>query len=238
MADLKEYGYDPSYARYCDHTVLRAYTSWGTVMEFCEEAKKYGAASVCVNPCNVKRAHDCLAGTGVKTSTVVGFPLGANKTEIKAAEAAAAIADGADEIDMVMNIGAGKSGDWDYVEKDIAAVVDAADGKALVKVIIETCYLTEDEKVRAAETAIRAGADFIKTSTGMGTDGATAEDVRLLAGLATGRAKVKASGNVACRREAYEMLKAGADRLGISRLPQIVNDDVSMPSAATKNKPL
>ncbi|HCT92512.1 MAG TPA: deoxyribose-phosphate aldolase [Lachnospiraceae bacterium] len=238
MVGLKEHGYDPAYAQYCDHTVLRAYTKRETVIEFCEEAKKYGAASVCVNPCNVRLVHDCLAGTGVKTSTVVGFPLGANKTEIKAAETAAAIADGADEIDMVINIGAVKSGDWDYVQRDIAAVVKAADKKALVKVIIETCYLTRDEKIRVTETAIRAGADFIKTSTGMGTDGATAEDVRLLTGIAAGRARVKASGNVACRKEAYEMIMAGADRLGISRLLQIVNDDTSLSSAATKNKPL
>ena len=235
---LKEFGFDEGYARFCDHTVLRAYTKRETVVEFCQEAKRYGAASVCVNPCNVKLVHDCLQGSGVKTSTVVGFPPGANKTEIQAAEAAAAVDDGADEIDMVINIGALKSGDWDYVEKDIAAVVQAVKDQAIVKVVIETCYLTEDEKKTVAETAIRAGAHFLKTSTGMGTDGAHAEDIRLLKEVAAGRALVKASGNVASRAEAYAMLQAGADRLGISRLLQIVNDDVTMPSASTKNKPL
>lgn len=237
MMNLKEQGFDAQYAQYCDHTVLRAYTKRETVVEFCEEAKKYGAASVCVNPCNVKLVHDCLEGTGIRTSTVVGFPLGANKIEIKAAEAKAAILDGADEVDMVINVGAVKSGDWNYVEEDIAAVVHEAKGKALVKVIIETCYLTQDEKRLVTEIAVKAGADFIKTSTGMGTDGATVEDVKLLKEIAGDRARVKASGNVASRKEAYAMLAAGADRLGISRLLQIVNDDVSMPSAATKNKP-
>ena len=238
MEQLKEFGYDGRYAQYCDHTVLRAYTTYDTVREFCEEAKEYGAASVCVNPCNVKLVHECLNGSSVKTSTVIGFPLGANKTEIKAAEAAAAVEDGADEVDMVINIGALKSGDWDYVSKDISAVVHAVQGKALVKVIIETCYLTLEEKKRVAEIAIQAGADYIKTSTGMGTNGAVVEDVKLLAEIAAGRAKIKASGNVASRSEAYAMLQAGACRLGISRLLQIVNDDTSLSSAATRNKPL
>ena len=141
---MLEKGFDKSYAQYCDHTVLRAYTTAEKVKEFCKEAIEYGAASVCVNPVHVALVHKELEGSGVMTSTVIGFPLGANKTCIKAVEAAEAVRDGADEVDMVINIGALRGGDHEYVYNDIKAVVDAVKPKATVKVIIETCYLTDE----------------------------------------------------------------------------------------------
>lgn len=142
--------------------------------EFCKEAIEYGAAAVCVNPVHVKLVHEQLQGTDVKTATVIGFPLGANKTVIKAMEAAEAVKDGADEVDMVINIGALRGGDADYVYEDIKAVVDAVKGHAEVKVIIETCYLTDEEKILACELSCKAGAAFVKTSTGMGNLSAAA----------------------------------------------------------------
>lgn len=234
--ELKRAGMDPRYAKYCDHTVLRAYTTKETVKKFCEEAKRYGAAAVCVNPAHVALIKRELEGSGVKTATVIGFPLGANKTSVKAFEAAEAVADGADEVDMVINIGALREGDTDYVLRDIGEVVRAAKG-ALVKVIIETCYLTDEEKEEACRLCVQAGAAYIKTSTGMGTGGATAHDIELLKKAADGKAKIKASGGVDNREKAYEMLCAGADRLGVSRVPQIVEDDMSLFSAAIGNQP-
>lgn len=234
---LLEKGYDEAYAKYCDHTVLRAYTTEKKVKEFCQEAIQYGAAAVCVNPVHVKLVHNELKGTSVKTATVIGFPLGANKTVIKALEASEAIKDGADEVDMVINIGALRDGRTDYVYEDIKAVVNAAKGKALVKVIIETCYLTDEEKVTACELAWKAGADFVKTSTGMGTGGATVHDIRLMKEAVGDRMKVKASGGVDNRAAAWKFLSAGADRLGVSRTPQIVNDDTTISSAAATNQP-
>ena len=237
IKDLKEHGYDAGYAAYCDHTVLRAYTPSKVVVEFCEEAVKYGAAAVCVCPVNVALVHETLKGTGIKTATVIGFPLGANKTSVKAFETKEAVADGAEEVDMVINIGALREGNTEFVYNDIKAVVDAAAGKALVKVIIETCYLTDDEKKTACELCIKAGADFVKTSTGMGTGGATVHDVELLAKVADGRIKVKASGGVDNRAASYAMLNAGAERLGCSKVPQIVSDDTTVWSASKGNQP-
>lgn len=234
--ELLEKGYDEGYAAYCDHTVLRAYTPTKVVKQFCEEAVQYGAASVCVCPVHVKLVSDTLKGTGVKTATVIGFPLGANKTSVKAFETAEAVADGADEVDMVINIGALREGNTELVYEDIKAVVDAA-GKAAVKVIIETCYLTDAEKETACELCVKAGAAFVKTSTGMGTGGATVHDVELLAKVADGRIAVKASGGVDNRETAYAMLHAGATRLGVSKVPQIVNDDTSVWSASKGNQP-
>ncbi len=237
IKELLEHGYDEGYAAYCDHTVLRAYTSTNVVKEFCKEAVKYGAASVCVCPIHVALVHETLKGTGVKIATVIGFPLGANKTSVKAFETTEAVADGADEVDMVINIGALREGNTELVYNDIKAVVDAAYGKAAVKVIIETCYLNDKEKAEACRLCIKAGADFVKTSTGMGTGGATVHDVKLLSEIADGRIKVKASGGVDNRATAYAMLSAGAVRLGVSKVPQIVNDDMSINSASKGNQP-
>ncbi|MBO5408277.1 MAG: deoxyribose-phosphate aldolase [Clostridia bacterium] len=236
VEELLKSGVDEGYALYCDHTVLRAYTPSSVVREFCEEAVKYGAAAVCVNPVHVALVHSCLEGTGVKTATVIGFPLGANKTCVKAFEASEAVKDGVDEVDMVINIGALREGDTEFVYNDIKAVVDAS-GDAKVKVIIETCYLTDEEKVTACELCVKAGADFVKTSTGMGTGGATEADVKLLSKTANGRILVKASGGVDDRATAYTMLHAGASRLGVSKVPQIVEDDTSIVSASKKNQP-
>lgn len=234
--NLLETGVDKSYAAYCDHTVLRAYTPSSVVREFCEEAIAHNAAAVCVNPIHVALVKSELAGTDVKTATVIGFPLGATKPCVKAFEATEAVKDGADEVDMVINIGALREGNLDLVYEDIKAVVDAA-GDAVVKVIIETCYLTDEEKKTACALCIKAGAGFVKTSTGMGTGGATVHDVELLVKEADGRIKVKASGGVDDRKTAYAMLNAGADRLGVSKVPQIVGDDTSIISASKKNQP-
>ena len=234
--ELLETGVDATYAAYCDHTVLRAYTKSDAIKEFCEEAKKYNPASVCVNPVHVALVHSLLEGTGIKTATVIGFPLGANKSSVKAFEAAEAVKDGADEVDMVLNIGAMREGNTHLVLSDIEAVVKAA-APAAVKVIIETCYLTDEEKVAACELCVKAGAAFVKTSTGMGPGGATVHDVELLTKAANGRILVKASGGVDDRKTAYTMLMAGADRLGVSKVPQIVEDDTSLVTASKRNQP-
>ena len=157
-----------------DHTLLKADATEAQIAKLCQEAKEYGFASVCVNPGYVPEAAEALKGTDVRVCTVIGFPLGATSSEAKAAETADAIAKGAAEVDMVVNVGRIKSGNWDYVRSDIAAVVNAARGRALTKVIIETCLLTDDEKIRVCEIAKDAGADFVKTSTGFSTGGATA----------------------------------------------------------------
>lgn len=237
---LLEKGYDAEYAKYCDHTVLRAYTTAEKVKEFCREAITYHAAAVCVNPVHVRLVSEQLKGTGVKTAAVIGFPLGANKTVVKAMEAAEAVQDGADEVDMVINIGALRGGDTEFVYQDIKAVVDAAKEKnqeVKVKVIIETCYLTDAEKITACELSCRAGADFVKTSTGMGNGGATVSDIQLMIKAVGGKMEVKASGGVDNREKAYLFLKAGASRLGVSRVPQIVSDDTELSSAAATNQP-
>ena len=229
--------YDASYAKYCDHTVLRAYTKQSVVKAFCDEAIRYGLASVCVNPIHVAFVRKQLQGTGVKTCTVIGFPLGANTPAVKAMETADAVRNGAEEVDMVINVGALRDGNDELVFEDIHGVVKAAAGKALVKVIIETCYLAEAEKIRACELCLRAGADFVKTSTGFGTGGATAEDIRLIRGVVGNRMKIKASTGVDNREAAKVMIAAGADRLGLSRSVQVVEGDDKLPSAATTNKP-
>lgn len=205
-----------SLAKTIDHTLLKAIGTADQVRELCAEARKFGFASVCVNPVWVPLCAKELAGTGVMVCTVIGFPLGANQSEIKAAEAKLAVAQGAHEVDMVINIGAAKAGDWKAVEEDIRAVVAAAAGKAKVKVIIETCYLSDAEKAKACEAAQRAGADFVKTSTGFGTGGATPEDVKLMKKAVGGKLQVKASGGVRTYHDAILMLDAGADRIGAS----------------------
>ncbi|AWB43776.1 deoxyribose-phosphate aldolase [Paenibacillus sp. CAA11] len=203
-------------ANLIDHTLLRADASQAEIQKITEEAKKYSFASVCVNPTWVSYAAAQLAGTPVKVCTVIGFPLGANTPEVKAFEAQNAIANGAGEVDMVVNIGAIKSGDFELVERDIKAVVDAAAGKALVKVIIETCLLTDEEKVRACELSVKAGADFVKTSTGFSTGGATPEDVALMRKTVGPNVGVKASGGVRSLEDLQAMVNAGATRIGAS----------------------
>jgi deoxyribose-phosphate aldolase len=209
------------YAKYVDHTVLKAETTRETVARFCEEARRFGFAAVCVNPCWVPFAKDRLAGSGVKVATVIGFPLGASTSATKAFEARDARAAGADELDMVIAIGALKDGRDDVVERDIRGVVEAA-GDAPVKVIIETSALTEEEKVRACTLARRAGAAFVKTSTGFGKGGATADDVRLMKSTVGEGVQVKASTGIKTREDADRLIAAGATRLGTSSGPAIV----------------
>jgi deoxyribose-phosphate aldolase len=205
-----------------DHTLLKATATEAQIRALCGEARTHRFASVCVNPVWVPLCAAELAGSGVPVCTVVGFPLGANASEIKAAEARLAIAQGAREIDMVINIGKAKAGDWAGVEDDIRAVVQASKPAALVKVIIETCYLNADEKAKACTAAKAAGADFVKTSTGFGTGGATIEDVALMRSAVGERMKVKASGGIRTRAEAIAMLNAGASRIGASAGVSIV----------------
>ncbi|MFP4362547.1 MAG: deoxyribose-phosphate aldolase [Spirochaetia bacterium] len=198
-----------------DHTALKAVTTLADVKKLCDEAKEHGFASVCVNPAYISFVANELKGSNVLTCSVIGFPLGANTPEIKAKETETAVSEGAQEVDMVINVGALKSGDMEAVLKDIKAVVDAS-GNAEVKVIIETCYLTDDEKVSVCKLAKQAGADFVKTSTGFGTGGATAEDVKLMKAAVEGTLKVKASGGIRTAEDANAMLEAGADRIGAS----------------------
>jgi len=220
-------------AKTIDHTLLKAIATAEQVRELCAEARKYGFASVCVNPCWVSLCGKELAGSDIVVCTVIGFPLGANVAETKAAEARLAVAQGALEVDMVINLGAAKSGDWKAVEEDIRGVVTAAReanaeaanrGEASVKVIIETCYLTDAEKVKACEAAARAGARFVKTSTGFGTGGASVEDVKLIRKTVGDRLKVKASGGIRSYHDAIRMLDAGADRIGASSSVSIVSE--------------
>ncbi|MGF7032735.1 deoxyribose-phosphate aldolase [Paenibacillus mucilaginosus] len=199
-----------------DHTLLKADATQAEITKLTEEAKKYTFASVCVNPTWVAYAAEQLAGTEVKVCTVIGFPLGASTPAVKAFEAADAIANGATEVDMVINIGALKDGNNELVERDIRGVVEAAKGKALVKVIIETSLLTDEEKVRACELTVKAGADFVKTSTGFSTGGATPEDVALMRRTVGEGTGVKASGGVRSREDMLKMVEAGATRIGAS----------------------
>lgn len=201
----------------CDHTVLKPETTKKTIEKFCREAMEWGFASVCVNPTHVKYAASLLKGSKVKVCTVIGFPLGATTSFVKAAETRDAIANGAQEIDMVINIGALKDGDYDLVSKDIKAVVDATAGQGIVKVIIETCLLTDQEKIKVCLLAKSAGADFVKTSTGMSTGGATVEDIALMRKTVGPDMGVKASTGVNDRELALGFIRAGATRLGTSK---------------------
>ena len=209
--------------KYIDHTILKANATRAQVEKLCDEAAEHGFASVCVNSCWVPLCAERLAGTGVSVCTVIGFPLGAMSTAGKAAEAAAAVADGADELDMVINVGWLVAGEDDLVRDDIAAVVAAAKGRC-VKVIIETCLLDDEQKVRACGLSVEAGATFVKTSTGFSTGGATVHDVELMAKTVAGRCKVKASGGIHNAAEAQAMIDAGADRIGTSSGIAIVSE--------------
>lgn len=212
--------------KYIDHTLLKPDASQEQIETLIEEAKKYDFASVCVNPTWVNFAAQALKATYVKVCTVIGFPLGANTPELKAFETSDAIQNGANEIDMVINIGALKSRNFDLVERDIRAVVESAKG-TLVKVIIETCLLTDDEKVKACQIAQKAGADFVKTSTGFSTGGATVEDVALMRKTVGPDMGVKASGGARSYEDALAFIKAGATRIGASSGVAIMEGDVA-----------
>ncbi|NOU80593.1 deoxyribose-phosphate aldolase [Paenibacillus sp. LMG 31459] len=200
-----------------DHTLLKADARKDDIIKLAEEAKAYKFASVCVNPAWVSTAYAVLKDTPeVKVCTVIGFPLGSSTPETKAFETTDAIANGAGEVDMVINIGALKDGNDELVKRDIVAVVEAARGKALTKVIIETCLLTDEEKVRACKLAVEAGADFVKTSTGFSTGGATKEDIALMRATVGPTIGVKASGGVRSAEDALVMVGAGATRIGTS----------------------
>lgn len=229
------------FSKYFDHTILKADAGKEDVNAICMEAVRYHFASVCVNGARTKQASCLLADTDVKVCTVVGFPLGAMSTMAKKFEALTAIEDGAAEIDMVINVGAVKDGDWETVKKDIAEVKEVCAHNTMgteitLKVIVETCLLTKEEKIKACETAVEAGADFVKTSTGFSTGGATVEDVVLMrktvdakvealekeTGLLHKRVQVKASGGIRDLETAKAMIQAGADRLGTSATVSIV----------------
>lgn len=209
-------------ASYIDHTLLKPDASRAQILEVCKEAKEYHFASVCVNSCWIPLVASELQGSGVAPCTVIGFPLGACLTSVKVKEAVDSIASGAEEIDMVINVGAVKSCEWDIVRSDIAAVNEVK-GNAKLKVIIETCLLTDEEKVRVCEIAKEVGVDFVKTSTGFSTGGATAEDVALMRKTVGENIGVKASGGVRTLDDALAMIKAGASRLGASAGVKIVN---------------
>lgn len=202
-------------ARMIDHTLLAPNASSEDIRRLCREAAENDFASVCIQPCYVPLAAECLKGSRAKVCTVIGFPLGVNCTEIKAAEAAKAVADGADEVDMVLNRSLVADGRWDEVQKDIEAVVAAAKGR-LVKVILEATDLQPDELAEAARTAVTAGADFVKTSTGFVGGGARVEDIRIMKEAVGDRAQIKASGGIHSYDEAMAMIAAGATRIGAS----------------------
>ncbi len=208
--------------QYIDHTLLKPQATADDIIKVCQEAKQYEFFSVCVNPHYVALVNEKLADSPVKVCSVIGFPLGANKTALKAQEAAQAVADGADEIDMVINVGALRSGQYDFVEADIKAVVEAINGKALLKVIIETCLLTEEQKIKACQLSKAAGADFVKTSTGFSTGGATTADIALMRKTVGSEMGVKASGGIRDYETAVAMIEAGASRIGAGGSLQII----------------
>lgn len=217
-------GYTPAdMAKYIDHTYLKPEASVNEIRKICDEAKKYHCASVCVNPSYIQYVAQQLEGSGVTPCCVIAFPFGSSTPEAKAFEASDAASKGAREIDMVINVGAIKSGDWLLVKRDIEGVVNAVKGRAKVKVIIEACLLTDEEKVKACTVAKLAGAAFVKTSTGYSTGGATVEDVRLMRETVGPEMGVKASGGVRTYDDAIAMLKAGANRLGCSSTMKIVS---------------
>ncbi|MFB9325981.1 deoxyribose-phosphate aldolase [Paenibacillus aurantiacus] len=209
-------------ASYFDHTLLKPESTKEAVITLCKEAKEYGFATVCVNPYWISTAAAELAGTNVGITTVVGFPLGASTTIAKTLEARDAIAAGATEVDMVLNVGALKSGLYEEVERDVASVAAACQGRAILKVILETGLLTDEEKVKACELCVKAGADFVKTSTGFGPGGATAEDIALMRKTVGPNIGVKASGGVRNLETVQAMIEAGATRIGASASVAIV----------------
>lgn len=210
-------------ARLIDHTLLKPEAKFAEIETLCEEARRHSFASVCVNPFWVTAAATALEGSIVKVCTVIGFPLGANRTETKVAEAKLALEQGADELDMVLNIGALKSGIEQVVANDIRAIADAAhSGQAILKVILETCLLTDAEKELACRIAVDSGADFVKTSTGFSKSGATTDDISLMRRVVGPEIGVKASGGIRTNEDALRMVAAGATRIGASASVAIV----------------
>ncbi len=212
-----------SLAKHIDHTLLKPDGTEAELIKLCEDAKEHGFFSVCINPCNIEKAKELLEGTDTKICTVVGFPLGQMTTEAKSYETKEAVFLGAEEVDMVINIGKLKDKDYDYVLEDIRAVVLAAGG-VLTKVIIETCLLTDEEKVKACELAKDAGADFVKTSTGFSKAGATKEDIALMRKTVGPEMGVKASGGIRTLADAKTMIENGATRLGLSASVAILSE--------------
>lgn len=212
-------------ASYIDHTALKAETTLSDIKQLCEEAKQYGFYSVCVNSCYASVSKEYLSNSPVLVCCVIGFPLGSCTMEAKAYETTDAIKNGATEIDMVINVGALKEKRYDYVLEDIKAVTNAANGKAIVKVILETCLLTDDEIIKACELCLQANADFVKTSTGFNKAGATIKHVSLMKSVVKDRAKVKAAGGVRDYETAIAFIKAGASRLGCSSSIKIINGE-------------
>lgn len=198
-----------------DHTQLKAFATWEDICKICDEAVEFGTASVCVPPCYIKRIHDTY-GDKLTICTVVGFPLGYSVTKAKVAEVEQALEDGCEEIDMVINISDVKNGDFDKVEEEIKTLKKAC-GDHILKVIIETCYLTEEEKIRMCEIVTKAGADFIKTSTGFGTGGATREDIKLFKEHIGENVKMKAAGGISTLEDLESFVELGCDRIGTSR---------------------
>jgi deoxyribose-phosphate aldolase len=212
---------------YIDHTLLKATATQNDIIKLCEEAKQYNFFSVCINGCYVALAKKELKESSVKVCTVVGFPLGAMSTDAKVAETIKALEDGADEFDMVINIGFLKSKSFDAVWKDIESVKQQLPNNTL-KVILETCYLNEFEIIKASELAAQSGADFIKTSTGFGTRGATLNDIKLMRSVAKDTVKIKASGGIRDQKTALEYINLGVDRLGTSSGIAIMNGEKSI----------
>lgn len=210
------------FSKYIDHTVLKPDTSNDKIVQFCNEAREWDFASVCINPCNISLAKELLAGSDVKVCTVIGFPLGQNTTTVKVAETEDAYAQGCDEFDMVINIGRLKDGCYDYVKNEIAAVVAAAKGKT-VKVIIETGLLTDEEKAIATRLSCEAGAHFVKTCTGMAAGVATVADLKLMKENLSGNVMLKASTGIRTYEDALPLIEAGAERLGTSAGIAILN---------------
>jgi deoxyribose-phosphate aldolase len=213
---------EPDIRAYIDHTILKPEATKDQVVQICKEAKEYQFAAVCVNPCFIPLVADLLKGTRIGVGAAIGFPLGTTTTEVKVFEAKDALKNGATELDMVINVGALKSGEYDLFEKEIASVVSAARGKAIVKVIMETCLLTTDEIVTGCKLAMKARANFVKTSTGFSTAGATVEHVALMRKVVGDAMGVKASGGIRTYQAAIDMIKAGATRIGTSAGVKIV----------------
>jgi len=210
--------------KYIDHTYLKAFGGKEVIEKLCEEAVKYNFKSVCVNPCNIELAKELLKGSDVLVCTVIGFPLGQNTTETKVFETLDAIKKGANEIDMVINVAKLKDKDYDYVLNEIKEIKKAC-GNNCLKTIIETCYLTKEEIIKASELVVEAKADFVKTSTGFGTDGATFDNVKLMSDTVNGKALVKAAGGVSNREDALKMIENGASRIGTSKGVLIVEGE-------------
>ena len=212
------------YANYIDHTLLKPDATSAQIKKLCKEAATYGFFSVCVNPCHVKTCYKTLKDTSVKVCTVIGFPLGANATKVKIFEAKQAIKDGAEEIDVVINVAKLKEKKYKYIEKELSSIVKASKGKALVKVIIETCLLAPEEIVKACEVVYASGADYVKTSTGFSKYGARVEDVELMKTVVKDKMFIKASGGIGDLETMKSMIAAGASRIGTSKGAQIMEE--------------